>query len=54
MAVAIRSLVKPWSAEYLDETILTATNFGQNLQLDLARPPPWSSSSGACSGRATC
>jgi hypothetical protein len=36
MAVAIRSLVKPWSAEHLDETILTATNFWQNLQFDLA------------------
>ena len=36
MAVAIRSLVKPWSAEHLDETIVTATNFWQNLQFDLA------------------
>ena len=36
MAVAIRSLVKPWSAEHLDETIETATNFWQNLQFDLA------------------
>jgi hypothetical protein len=36
MAVAIRSLVKPWSAEHLDETIDTASNFWQNLQFDLA------------------
>ena len=36
MTVAIRSLVKPWSAEHLDETIVTATNFWQNLQFDLA------------------
>jgi len=36
MAVAIHSLVKPWSAEHLDETIETATNFWQNLQFDLA------------------
>ena len=36
MAVAIHSLVKPWSVEHLDETIETATNFWQNLQFDLA------------------
>ena len=36
MVIAIRSLVKPWSVEHLDETIDTATNFWQNLQFDLA------------------
>ncbi len=36
MAVAIHSLVKPWSTEHLDETIETASNFWQNVQFDLA------------------
>lgn len=36
MIVAIRSLVKPYSVEHLDETIGTASNFWQNLQFDLA------------------
>ena len=36
MVVAIRSLVKPYSEEHLDETIETATNFWQNMQFDLA------------------
>ncbi|MFO1079927.1 MAG: hypothetical protein U1E23_04780 [Reyranellaceae bacterium] len=35
MMVAIRSLVRPFSAEHLDETIETASNFWQNLQFDL-------------------
>lgn len=36
MVVAIRSLVRPYSVEHLDETIDTATNFWQNLQFDFA------------------
>lgn len=36
MVVAVRSLLKPYSVEHLDETIETATNFWQNLQFDLA------------------
>jgi hypothetical protein len=36
MGVAIRSLLKPYSVEHLDETIETAANFWQNLQFDLA------------------
>jgi hypothetical protein len=35
MVVAIRSLARPYSAEHLDETIETASNFWQNLQFDL-------------------
>lgn len=33
--VAVRSLVRPYSVEHLDETIETASNFWQNLQFDL-------------------
>ncbi len=36
MVVAIRSLLRPYSVEHLDETIETASNFWQNLQFDLA------------------
>jgi hypothetical protein len=36
MMIAIRSLVRPYSVEHLDETIDTASNFWQNLQFDLA------------------
>ena len=36
MLVAIRSIVKPYSVEHLDETIETAANFWQNVQFDLA------------------
>ena len=36
MMVAIRSIVKPYSVEHLDETIETAANFWQNVQFDLA------------------
>ena len=36
MAIAVRSLLKPYSVEHLDETIETASNFWQNLQFDLA------------------
>jgi hypothetical protein len=35
MVVAVRSLVRPYSVEHLDETIETASNFWQNLQFDL-------------------
>ena len=34
MLVAIRSIVKPYSVEHLDETIETAANFWQNIQFD--------------------
>ena len=36
MLVAIRSIVKPYSVEHLDETIETAANFWQNMQFDFA------------------
>ncbi|MBM3650865.1 MAG: hypothetical protein FJX11_24070 [Alphaproteobacteria bacterium] len=36
MMVAVRSLIRPYSVEHLDETIETAANFWQNLQFDLA------------------
>ena len=36
MAVAIDSIVHPWSAEHLDETYVTAANFWQNMQFDFA------------------
>jgi hypothetical protein len=35
MVISIRSLARPYSAEHLDETIETASNFWQNLQFDL-------------------
>jgi hypothetical protein len=36
MAVAVDSVVHPWSESHLDETYVTAKNFWQNLQFDLA------------------
>jgi hypothetical protein len=36
MVVAIESLARPYSVEHLDETLVTAANFWQNLQFDLA------------------
>lgn len=36
MAVAIESVVHPWSQEHLDETYLAALNFWQNMQFDFA------------------
>jgi len=36
MAVAIDSVVHPWSESHLDETYETAKNFWQNMQFDLA------------------
>lgn len=36
MAVAIESIVHPWSESHLNETYETATNFWQNMQFDLA------------------
>jgi hypothetical protein len=36
MFVAIDSVVHPHSAEHLEETYMTATNFWQNMQFDLA------------------
>lgn len=36
MAVAIDSVVHPWSESHLDETYDTAKNFWQNMQFDLA------------------
>ncbi len=36
MAVAIDSVVHPWSQSHLDETYVTAKNFWQNMQFDLA------------------
>ncbi len=36
MAVAIDSVVHPWSESHLDETYTTAKNFWQNMQFDLA------------------
>lgn len=36
MLVAIGSLRQPYSEEHLEETLLTAANFWQNLQFDLA------------------
>ena len=36
MAVAIDSVVHPWSQSHLDETYATAKNFWQNMQFDLA------------------
>jgi hypothetical protein len=36
MAVAIESVVHPWSQEHLDETYVAALNFWQNMQFDLA------------------
>ncbi len=36
MAVAVESVVHPWSQSHLDETYDTATNFWQNMQFDLA------------------
>ncbi len=35
MAIAFRSLVRPWSEEHLDETVQTASDFWQNVQFDL-------------------
>lgn len=36
MLVAVGSLRRPYSEEHLEETLLTAANFWQNLQFDLA------------------
>jgi hypothetical protein len=36
MMVAIDSVVHPWSQSHLDETYVTAKNFWQNMQFDLA------------------